>query len=228
MGHSPVYVQSEWQHTRSVIDTTGYDHDHHLPPAWAFCPIIHLFVDLHCLAVWCPWSRPHAIPNVKSRLPTQQPGSGTTRSRHCPHCDELAQQSGIGPGSSASRRYTSMPGVHPHPAPTPVRSEIECFNTLSTTPTQQLGPNTTSCRGPPPPVATRPLNSQAPALARQLQADGLAYPRFIFTLFPLLCTQRSSASMHRAPRLAQLKGSFHRRLSYHHLHHQAAQVMSHL
>ena len=83
------------------------------------------------LKVWCPLPHPHAIPNMKSHSSTQRPDPSNTHGRDRPCCDVSTQQSGISPGSSPSHRRTSMTGVHLHPAPTPVHSEIELVHASS-------------------------------------------------------------------------------------------------
>ena len=82
------------------------------------------------LTILCPWSWFHAIPNV-IHLSTQRPGPGTTCASGRPRCDSSAQQLGISPGSSASRRQTSMPRFCLHPAATLVLLKIERINSLS-------------------------------------------------------------------------------------------------
>ena len=111
-------------------------------------------------SVTCLWTSvafpcclPHATPNVKSHSSTKRLGPGATRGGDCLCCDAPTHQLHIGPGSSAPRRRTSMPGVHLHPAPTPVRSEIERVRASGAMSTWRLGPGT--------PVATRPLRGQA-------------------------------------------------------------------
>ena len=129
---------------------------------------------------------------MKSRSSTQRLGPGTTRSGDCLRCDASAHQPRIGPGSSAPRRQTSVPGVRLHPTPTPVRSEIERVRASGATSTWRLGPGSTRDRGAP--VTTHPLSGQASALACSLHKDGLKDPGFVFTSLPFLCARRLGAA----------------------------------
>ena len=106
---------------------------------------------LTCLwtSVAFPCCLPHARPNVKSRSSTQCLGPDATRGGDCLCCDASAHQPRIGPGSSAPRRRTSMPGVRLHPAPTPVLSEIERVRSSGATSTWRLGLGSTRGGGAP-------------------------------------------------------------------------------
>ena len=143
------------------------------------------------LTIWFPWSRPYATLKVKSCSSTQRPDPCATHSRDCPRWDGSTPQSGISLGSSTSCRWTSMPRVRLHPAPSPVHSETERMSASSSMSTQRSWQRSS-------PVVTHPLNSHVSVLACQPQADGLACPRFFFTPLPILCTQRSSTSSPKA------------------------------
>ena len=167
-----------------------------------------------------PCCLPHARPNVTSRSSSQRLGPRATHGGDCLRCDASAHQPRIGPGSSAPRRWTTVPGVRLHPAPTPVRSEIEHVGASGAMYTWRLDPGAT--RGGGAHVTTRPLSGQASALACSPREDGLADPGW------------SSPRSHfcalgdRALRVARHEHNCQGPRSHYHLQHQAVQVTSHL
>ena len=180
-------------------------------------------------SVTCLWTsisftcyRPHARRNVKSCLSTQRPGPSATLGRDFPRCDASAHHSGITPGSSASRRQTSFPGLRLHHAPTPVCSEIECVRALSSMFTWRLyRPRHHSWQGPPTLLQVREAIGRQPCLVSLTQTDlqtlGSSSPHpFPVHLEIGRCGCRGANT---AATVVQ---------SHYHLHHQAAQVMSHL
>ena len=96
-------------------------------------------MDLGCLSLLPP-SRQTKCEVSFVHLATRP---GATRGGDCLRCDASAHQPRIGPGSSAPRRRTSLPGVCFHPAPTPVRSEIKHIRASGATSTWRLGPGAT-------------------------------------------------------------------------------------